>query len=222
MRRRTASTRDATAYYNLAEGSLAHQDYSTAVSAFQALQSRFADSPEAQKIHADFARALLGLGQEQRQQSPCPDAVATYQNLIQNIADTPEGQQATIDYKAPEPVTGMFNGSITSFNGGADLAYLLQGAYIGMPDSVLINLLNQASRAGRVAVITLSPVFGGFTFKPVPQGTYELTWVALDPLTGTALVRRPPNDGTQFTYVASVGPLCGYNFGTIQENVPLN
>lgn len=218
--RTRASALDATAYYNLAEMSLSQQDYSTAVNAFQALQTRFSDSPEAQKIHADFARALLGLGQQQRQQSPCPDAIATYQNLIQHFPDTPEGQQATIDYKAPEPVTGQFTGSVISFNGGQDLVFLLRGASIGMSDSQLVNLVNQAISAGRVAQIPFGTTT--FTFRPVPQGTYVLTWAALDPATGLAYIRRPANDGTQFTYVASVGPLCNYNFGNIPENVPLN
>ncbi len=211
--RSNASALDATAYYHLAEASLAASDYSTAVNAFQMLQSRFADAPEAQQIHADFARALLGLGKQQRIQSPCPEAIATYQKLIQNFADTPEGQQAQLDYNAPEPVTGDFTGSVAYFDGGEDLVFLLQGVVPGESDAYLLNLVNAAIRAGRVTTIDVSVYPATFTFKPVPQGTYVLTWAVLDN-TGSGLLRRPTSD-----YVANVGPLCSDNTGSITEDV---
>jgi len=211
--RRTASALDATAYYHLAEASLAASDYSTAVNAFQSLQSRFSDSPEAQQIHADFATALLGLGKQQRVQTPCPEAVATYQKLIQNFADTPEGQQALVDYNAPEPVTGAFTGSVAYFNGGEDLVFLLQGVVPGESDAYLLNLVNEAVRAGRVTTIDVSSYPATFTFKPVSQGAYVLTWAIVDS-TGSGLLRRPTTD-----YVANVGPLCGDNIGSITEDV---
>lgn len=208
-----ASALDATAYYNLAEKSLTNQDYSAAVNAFQTLQTRFGDAPEAQKIHADFAKALLGVGKQQRQQSPCPDAITTYQNLIKNFADTPEGQQAAIDYNAPEPVSGQFQG-LLAYLGGAPVAFLVQGLYAGIPQDQFFQLVNNAPFA-------LIQSDGTFTFSPQSQGTYDLVWGSVDSAGNAALQFVYNTSTNQLIYVANVGPLCGFSFGTIREDVPL-
>jgi len=211
---RNASALDATAYYSLAEASLSQQNYDTAVSAFNTIQTRFGDSPEAQKIHADYAKALLGLGKEERQTSPCSSAIATYQNLIQNFADTPEGQQAAIDYKAPEPVTGQFTGRL-AYLGGAPVAFLVKGLYVGIPSAQFFQLVNRSPFA-------LIQPDGSFTFSPLRQGSYDLVFGSVDSAGNAVLAYVSDPSTGRLLYIADVGPLCGYDFGMIPLDVPLN
>jgi outer membrane protein assembly factor BamD (BamD/ComL family) len=98
-----ASALDATAYYNLAESQLAAKNYGDAVNYFQIMVTHFPSSPEAQKVHRDYAKALFGHGQQQLKSATCSDAVSSYQQLSTQFRDTPEGQQATRALKAPQP-----------------------------------------------------------------------------------------------------------------------
>src|SRR5258708_8624672 len=83
---------DATPSYNLAESQLATHDYTDAVTNFHVVVSRFASSPDVQKSHGDYARALLGHGQEQIATS-CPSAIPTYQQLSTQVRHTPEAHK---------------------------------------------------------------------------------------------------------------------------------
>ncbi len=207
-----ASRLDATAYYNLAEQYLSGHQYQEAVNAFQAIQTRFGSSPEAQKIHLDWAKALLGLGQQQRASSICSSAIPTYDELIQQFGDTPEGQQALSDYNAPEPVTGRFLGAL-AYLGGVPVAFLAKGLYNGIPDSQFFQIISNSPFA-------LIDASGHFAFKPQPQGTYDLAWGSVDSQ-GNAVVQFDYHTDTgQPYYVATVGPLCPYDFGDIPDDVP--
>jgi tetratricopeptide (TPR) repeat protein len=209
-----ASALDATAYYNLAEQYLSGHQYQEAVNAFQAIQTRFGSSPEAQKIHGDWAKALLGLGQQQRTSSLCSSAIPTYDELIQQFGDTPEGQQALSDYNAPEPVTGRFLGRL-AYLGGVPVAFLAQGLHEGISDNQFLQTVLNSP----FAFIDAS---GSFTFKPLPQGSYDLAWGSVDNQ-GDIVVQFAYNTSTgESFYVATVGPLCAYDFGNIQEDVPLS
>src|SRR5262249_39406272 len=53
----TASSLDATAYFQQAEASLASTSYASAVTLFRALLSRFPSSPEAGQAHPELAKA---------------------------------------------------------------------------------------------------------------------------------------------------------------------
>jgi TolA-binding protein len=205
------SALDATAYYSLAEVSLASGDYSTAVNAFRALLTRFAHSPEAGKIHPDAAKALLGLGKQQRSSSSCASALGTYRELAGSYADTPEGQQANADLLAPEPVTGRFAGAYPYLPGGTPYVALVKGWYVGIPIGQEMQLVHAGYRVG------LNPD-SSFTFAAIPQGTYDLVFGSEGP--GSFLVSYISNSANQLIYVATVGPLCPYDFGTIQLGVP--
>lgn len=207
-----ANALDATAYYNLAESQLAAQQYLDAVNNFQIVVSRFAGSPEAQKLHPDYAKALLGHGKQQLA-TVCASAIPTYQQLSQQFGDTPEGQQATSALKANQPVKGRFIGSIPNDPGLTLVAALMHGLHQNIPDSQFFQMLNGA-------LTTQIQGNGSFTFKPLPQGTYDLAW-------GTTRSNGSKNfqfayktDGSSY-YVANVGPLCPYDFSTIMESIPI-
>lgn len=198
-----ASGLDATAYYNLAEADLASGQYGGAVAAFTAVASRFATSPEANQIHADFARALLGFGRQEATQNSCTAALATYQQLTSGFSDTPEAKQAMADLAAPQPVKGSFDPPIPS---GATV-FLGKGLTRDTPSDQFVAILNKAPKTGVASD-------GSFQFDPLPQGTYDLVWgFPLDSETDVFL-QVFNNDGTPY-YVATVGPLCAFDFGTI-------
>ena len=83
-----ASALDATAYYNAAEADLAAGQFGSAVTAFTAIASRFPTSPEAGRIHGDFASALLGLGRGQVKLS-CAAPLWQRMNRLPRISLTP-------------------------------------------------------------------------------------------------------------------------------------
>jgi hypothetical protein len=202
---------DATAYYNLAESQLAVKHYADAVNNFQNLVSRFASSPETHQIHADYAKALQGHGREQLATS-CTSAVPTYQQLSTRFGDTPEGQQATRALKAPQPVKGRFTSVVPHDPGLRPVAALMQAIYNNMPASLFFQILSGSPR------VTIQSN-GTFSFSPQKQGTYILTW-GTDRSDGTqSYVTAFNNDGSPI-YVAKVGPLCPFDFGTINEDIP--
>ena len=202
-----ASALDATAYYNLAESKFATKNYGDAVNYFQILVTRFPSSPEAQKIHRDYAKALFGHGQQQLKSATCSDAVSTYQQLSTQFRDTPEGQQATRALKAPQSVKGRFTGSIPNSPSLTPVVALMKGLYEGIPPDQLSNLFYSSPQT------TIAPD-GSFVFGPQPQGSYELAWGTNINATGAGVL-----SWDTARYIANVGPLCTYDFGDIAENV---
>ena len=208
-----ANALDATAYYNLAESQLATQHYLDAVNNFQNVISRFASSPEAQKLHADYAKALLGRGKQQLTSATCSSAIPTYQQLSKQFGDTPEGQQATSALKANQPVKGRFITTIPNDPALTSLAALMHGIHQNIPDSQFFQMLNGA-------LTTQIQGNGNFTFKPMPQGSYDLAWGTTRSNGSKHFQFAYNKDGSSF-YVANVGPLCPYDFGTIDETIPI-
>lgn len=196
---------DATAYYNLAEQALTAQKYSDSATAFGTLTTKFANSPEAQRAHADYAKALWGEGQAQIT-STCSSAVATYQQLATNFSDTTEGQQAAAALKQPQGVKGHFT---TTIPGGTNTPE------VGLAQNINANMSSNAF----YAILAKSPVVtvhsdGTFQFSPVPQGTYYLVWGVVN----TADNMEDFLVGQR--YPATVGPLCAFNFGDLNEQFP--
>ena len=207
-----ASALDATAYYNTGEVELGSQQYSEAVSTFQLVLSRFPASPEAQKLHPDFARALLGQGQEQLT-SDCSSAIPTYQQLMQSFADTPQGQQAIKALQAPQPIKGHFVGFIPQDPSLTPVAILAKNMYGGMPSAQFAQAINGAPAA---------PIGsdGTFIFKPQRQGVYDLVWGSVRNTGSSSFSFSSYSSSGQPVYVATVGPLCAFNFNDINENIP--
>jgi tetratricopeptide (TPR) repeat protein len=202
-----ATALDATAYYNMAELQLSALQYDTAVTTFQTVLTRFPSSPEAQKVHGDFAKALFGQGKQQLATS-CPSAIPTYQQLSTKFADTLEGQKAATALKAPQKVTGRFTGSIPNDPSLTRVAALMKGLYTSIPTDQLTTLFYSSPQ-------TTIANNGSFVFGPQPQGSYELAWGTTVNATGAGVL----NWNTS-RYVANVGPLCPYDFGNINENIP--
>lgn len=207
------SALDATAYYNLAESQLAAKQYDTAVTTFQTVLTRFPNSGEAQKLHGDLAKALFGQGQGQLS-TACSSAIPTYQQLASQFGDTAEGQQAAAALKAPQPVKGHFTGSIPNNPALTRIAALVKGLYHGIPAGQFFNMLNSAPQA-------IIQNDGSFSFRSLPQGTYDLTWGTnnTDGSQSFNFVTHPSDSSP--VYVATVGPLCAYDFGDIPENIPV-
>jgi tetratricopeptide (TPR) repeat protein len=201
-----AQTVDATAYYNLAEQQLSLQQYTASVSAFNVLTTRFSHALEVAQVHADYAKALWGLGQQQLN-TTCSDAVKTYQQLAGQFGDTGQGKQAASDLQQPVTVKGQFTTPVPGAPYNPTVA-LVQGLYVGIPVYLFPPILREAP---------MVPVNsdGTFTFNSVPQGTYELVW-SYD----GKLHYYYAYSGTQVLYKANLGPLCTYNYGGINETIP--
>jgi tetratricopeptide (TPR) repeat protein len=206
-----ANALDATAYYNMAESQLAAQQYLNAVNNFQTVISRFASSPEAQKSHPDYAKALLGRGRQQLSDA-CPSAIPTYQQLSKQFGDTPEGQQATSALKAPQPVKGHFVTTVPNSASLRPVAALMHGLYRNMPDALFFQMLSSAPK------VTIQSN-GTFSFPPMSQGSYELAWGTDRSDGAQSYISYFHSDGSA-AYVATVGPLCAYDFGDINESIP--
>ncbi len=202
---------DATAYYNLAESQLAAQQYLDAVNNFQTVVSRFASSPEAQKLHPDYAKALLGHG-KQLLNDTCPSAIPTYQQLSKQFGDTPEGQQATSALKAPQPIKGHFTTPVPNGPSLRPIAALMHGLYRNMPDALFFQMLSGAPK------VTIQNN-GTFSFPPMNQGSYELAWGTDRSNGAQSYISYFKSDGSA-AYVATVGPLCPYDFGDINQSIP--
>lgn len=206
---------DATAYYSLAGSQLAAKQYDSAVTTFQTVLSRFPNSPEAQKLHGDLAKALFGQGQGQLSAS-CSSAIPTYQQLASQFGDTPEGQQAVAALKAPQPVKGRFTGGVPNNPSLSAIAGLMKGISGSITSDQFYPVFN--SNSTPKATIHSD---GSFAFQSVPQGTYDLVWGSNNTADGNQsyVFRYQTADGSPI-YFATVGPLCAYNFGNIQEDVP--
>jgi hypothetical protein len=204
-----ANALDATAYYNLGESQLVSKNYSNAINNFHTVVLRFANTPEAHKVHGDYAKALYGQGKQQLSTTLCSSAVLTYQQLSTQFGDTPEGQQAVSALKAPQPVKGHFISSVPT---NAPTAALIQGLNHTMPDSQFFQLLSAAPTA-------LIQSNGNFSFQPLPQGAYGLAWGTYGSNGAKNFQFAYNTDGSSF-YVAKVGPLCPYDFGDLNEAIP--
>lgn len=196
---------DATAYYNLAEQALAAQKYADSAAAFNTLTTKFGNSPEAQKAHADYAKALWGQGQAQLT-TTCSSAVATYQQLATNFSDTSEGQQAATALKQPQPVRGQFTTTIPSGTSTPEVG-LVQGISANMSSTAFY------------AILAKSPVVqvqsdGKFQFQPIAQGTYYLVWGVANSADNRVVFLVGQR------YPAAVGPLCPFDYGQISEQFP--
>jgi outer membrane protein assembly factor BamD (BamD/ComL family) len=207
-----ANALDATAYYNLAESQLVAKNYSDASNNFHTVVSRFASSPEAHKLHGDYAKALFGQGKQQLNTALCSSAIPTYQQLSTQFGDTPEGQQATSALRANQPIKGHFITSVPNDPSLTPLAALMHGLHQNLPDSQFFQLLSTAP----TAQIQNN---GSFNFKPLPQGTYDLAWGTNRSDGAQSYVSYFQNDGSA-AYVATVGPLCPYDFGDINRTIP--
>ncbi len=201
-----AQAADALAYYNLAVQQLNARQFTTSVNAFTVLTTRFPSTPQAKQVHNTYAQALWGLGQQQLN-TTCADAVKTYQQLSHQFGDTTQGKAAAKALQQPVMVQGHFTTQIPGTPYTPTVA-LVQGMYAGIPPYLFSQLLDNASSA---------PVNsnGTFTFSSVPQGTYELVW-SYD----GRLHYYYAYSGTQILYKATLGPLCTYNYGAINQVIP--
>jgi tetratricopeptide (TPR) repeat protein len=208
-----ASALDATASYNLGESQLAAKNYTDAINTFGIVMSRFPSSPEAQKLHGDLARALFGQGQQQLA-ALCTSAIPIYQQLSTQFADTPEGQQAKTALAAPQPVKGHFIGVVPNNTSLTQEAALMQGLRQDLPTNQFFQMLSSSP----TAIIQSN---GSFSFKPIKQGSYDLAWGTNNNVTGSQsfVSYFKQSDGSP-VYVANVGPLCPYDFGDINQNIP--
>jgi hypothetical protein len=207
-----ANALDATAYYNLAESQLVAKNYSDAVNNFHIVVSRFASSPEAHNLHGDYAKALFGQGKQQLN-TVCSSAIPTYQQLSTQFGDTPEGKQATGALRANQPVKGHFISSVPNDPSLTPIATIIHGLNNKLPDSQFYQLLSTAPT-------TQIQSNGSFSFKPLSQGTYDLAW-GTNRTTGSQnfqFAYKP--DGSSY-YVANIGPLCPYDFGDLNETIPI-
>ena len=207
-----ANALDATAYYNLAESELAAQNYDVAVDNFATLLVRFPGSPEATKLHGDYAKSLFAKGQQQLATS-CQSAIPTYQQLSTQFSDTPEGKQATTALNAPQPVKGRLIGFVPQSPSLTDIAALLKGLVNGITANQFYAML----KGSPMAIIQSD---GSFTFKPLPQGTYDLAWGSNNTDGAQSYSASFNPDGSAY-YVATVGPLCAFDFGDISQDVPV-
>ncbi len=200
-----ARPKDATAYYHLAEQLLAQHQYTQAVDAYQILTSRFPKAPEVGQIHAHYAQALWGKGQQQLN-TTCSSALATYRLLAQLFADTREGQQAAGALMKTVVVKGHFTQSVP----GAPYhptAFLVQGLTADIQQYQFSPLLAHAPTA------TIHSD-GSFTFSGVPPGTYELVW------SSDTLHYYYSYSGKRVFYVAKVGSLCAFDYGAVNQAIP--
>lgn len=201
-----ARTKDATTYDQLAEQQLTMQQYGPAVAAFKALTTRFPLAPEAGLVHADYARALWGWGQQQLA-TTCTDAIPTYQQLAGQFADTAEGRQAATAVQQPVRVKGLFTRQVPAAP-NTPTVFLVQGLVVGIHQYQFPPLL-------RAAPTTRIQTDGTFAFPSVPPGVYELVWSS-----DGALHFYYAFSGTQVLYTAHVGPLCAYDFGAVDQAIP--
>jgi hypothetical protein len=164
-----ANKDEATAYFDLAEADLTTAatsgDYTSAVGAFSKIQTTFLSATDAAKVHADYAKALFGLGNQElklNSQSGCTSAVTAYTQLANSFSDTPEGQQAKTALAQPVSVSGKFSGTVKAApSGDANVVFLLPNADPNYQGQV---------QAGAVQSN------GTFAIAKVMPGTYGLVW----------------------------------------------
>ncbi len=198
---------DANDYYKLAEQKLNQQppDYAGAVAAFNQLTTRFSSSTYSKQAHADYAKALWEDGQ-QLLNTTCSSALTLYQQLSSQFSDTPQGQQATTALTQSVKVKGHFTSNIPSGN-ALPVVWLVQDYSTNMSTAELTALLEKSPQTGVDSN-------GDFVFASVKQGSYYLLWGAFNKSSGAGRVMLSHN------YPASVGPLCAFDFGDINQSFP--
>lgn len=205
------SAMDATAYYNLAEQQLGKQQYTLSVNAFTVLSTRFPNAPETKKSTDDYAKALWGLGQQQlASMSTCPSAVKTYQQLAKQFGSTSQGQQAASALQKPVTVKGHFTTTIPGLPAHPTVA-LVQNMYNDISNGIFVELLDMAPTAQVKSD-------GTFTFLSVAQGTYTLVW-SYDGKLNYYYARSGTGTQAQLLYKITLGPLCTYDYGAINQTI---
>ncbi|EFH84307.1 tetratricopeptide repeat protein [Ktedonobacter racemifer] len=201
-----ASALDATAYYNIGEGKLQTQDYESAVNAFDKVLTKFSSAPEAGQLHSDMAKALLGMGKQERSSS-CSTAIPTYQRLAKEYGDTNEGKSAQKDLNAPQDITGHFT------NVESDVPFNQIGLTTGLKGGMGKDELFAKWDASKKTGIQGN---GNFAFHGISQGSYDLIWYANNG--SYEYVEFIYHQVSQEpTYVAEVGPLCPVNMGNVSN-----
>lgn len=204
-----AQASDATAYYDLAEQQLAQQQFTESVDAFATLTTRFTSAQETGKSHADYARALWGLGQQQLN-TTCSNAVKTYQQLAKQFADTSQGEQAATALLKPVAVKGHFTTPIPGAPAHPTVA-LVQNMYNDISNGQFVELL-------MTAPIAQVQSDGTFSFPAVAQGAYTLVW-SYDGKLNYYYARSGSGDQSQLLYKINLGALCTYDYGGINQTI---
>lgn len=197
---------EATAYFHLGEQKLAAQDYAAAADAFKHLTSdnNLKHSPEAKKVHGDYAKALFAEG-KLALSTTCASAVPIYQQLAQNFSDTPEGQAAARALNGPVMVKGHFTSPVPPAS-TAPFVFLGTKTFSAQPTfSEFTSDFNSSPH-------TVIHSDGTFLFTNVHPGNYQFVYGTLN--NKDKLIHFFPSPSN-----TAIGQLC-YNFGDINNPIP--
>src|SRR5205807_8577329 len=61
---------------------------------------------------------------------------------------------------------------------------------------------------------------GTFVFKPLRQGVYDLAWGSIRSNGSASFSFTSYGYGGQPVFVATIGPLCAFDFGDINQDIP--
>ncbi len=186
----------ALAHFQYGQQLMASKQYAGAITQFETVSAKYADSAYASQAHDAAAQAYYAYGQQQIAQQACAGAVATYRALVAHYAGAPEATSAKTALAAPQPVSGTFSGLPTNPTPTVALSsqvnvsgYVFSDDYTARPDAA-----------------------GTFTIAGVAQGEYNLS------------TKRDANNSVSYTYyhdakgnvyIVHVGPLCPVRLGTI-------
>src|SRR5262249_6256824 len=119
------------------------------------------------------------------------------------------------DLKAPEPVKGHFTQD-PPFGSLVAKAYLVKNIPRNPTFAQIKRLVAPPTRSARI------DTHGNFAFAPLAQGTYDLLWGFTGGFNGFSIEAyftvTDTSSGAPF-YVATVEPLCTFDFGDIEEPV---
>jgi tetratricopeptide (TPR) repeat protein len=206
-----ANKDEATAYYDKAESELHSSDFAHAVSDFQTLTTKFPSSPEAAKVHTDFAAALLGQGQADIAQGSCDSARSIYHTLVSHFGTTPSGATAKTALKQPQAVMGQFNGTVDRPSGEIPLVFLGQNLHLNTQTQQL---------SGKLISAALINTDGSYQFKPVALGVYGIMWGYVDSQGNPVSLTFPYNSQTDDAYyTVDVQALCAATADPISDTV---
>lgn len=204
--RASISPLEATAYFHLGEQKLAAQDYTAAANAFKHLTSdnNLKHSPEAKKVHGDYAKALLAEG-KQALSTTCASAVPIYQQLAQDFSDTPEGQTAAQALNGPVTVKGHFTSPVPPAS-TAPFVFLGTKTFSAQPT------FGEFTADFNSSPHTVIHSDGTFLFTDVHPGSYQFVYGTLNNTDN--LIHFFPSPSNTI-----IGQLC-YNFGDINDPIP--
>jgi len=114
--------------------------------------------------------------------------------------------------KAPQPIKGRFTTPVPNSPSLRPIVALMHGLYRNMPDALFFQMLSGAP------MVTIQNN-GTFSFPPMKQGSYDLAWGTDRSDGAQSYVSYFHNDGSE-VYVATVGSLCPYDFGDINQSIP--